>query len=143
MKTASTLMTAFAACLISGAAFAADLSFSATLSGATEVPPKTGSGTGQLLATLDTSTKSLTYTLTYSGLTGPATMAHFHGPAAVGANAGVAVPIAAPLDNPIHGSVTLTDAQIKDLESGKWYTNIHTAANPGGEIRGQVMKSGN
>jgi hypothetical protein len=143
MKIASTLMTAFAACLISGAAFAADMSFSATLNGASEVPPKAVSGTGQLLATLDPATKMLTYTLTYDGLTGPATMAHFHGPASPGANAGVAVPIPAPLTNPVHGSVTLTDAQMKDLEAGKWYTNIHTAANPGGEIRGQVVKSSN
>jgi hypothetical protein len=143
MKTASTLLTALAACLISSASFAADLQFAATLNGATEVPPKTTAGTGDLLATLDTTTKTLTYTLTYEGLTGPATMAHFHGPAAVGANAGVAVPIAPPLANPIHGSVKLTDAQIKDLEAGKWYTNIHTAANPGGEIRGQVMKAKN
>jgi hypothetical protein len=40
--------------------------------------------------------------------------------------------------SPVHGTATLTDAQIKDLEAGKWYVNVHTAANKGGEIRGQV-----
>ncbi len=115
--------------------------FTATMTAAAEVPPKTSSGTGDVLATLDPKTKVLTYTVTYEGLTGPATMAHFHGPAAVGANAPIAVPLSAPLDSPIHGTATLTDAQMKDLMSGKWYANVHTAANPGGEIRGQMMIS--
>jgi hypothetical protein len=143
MKIASTLLTALAFCVVSTAGFAAELQFATTLSGASEVPAKTSPGTGDLLATLDTKTKMLSYTLTYQGLTGPATMAHFHGPAAVGANAGVVIPIAPPLDNPVHGTVKLTDAQIKDLMAGKWYANIHTAANPGGEIRGQVTKAKN
>ena len=39
---------------------------------------------------------------------------------------------------PIDSMATLTDAQAADLEAGKWYFNIHTAANPGGEIRGTV-----
>ncbi|MBV9537373.1 MAG: CHRD domain-containing protein, partial [Acidisphaera sp.] len=91
-------------------------------------------------ATLDTSTKTLTWDSTYSGLTGPATMAHFHGPAAPGANAGIVVPWQNPVSSPVHQSKTLTDAQISDLEAGKWYANVHTAANPAGEIRGQMMK---
>ena len=66
-------------------------------------------------------------------------MAHFHGPADKGVNAGVVVPFAPPITSPYHGTATLTDAQIQDLEAGKWYVNVHTAANPGGEIRGQVM----
>ncbi len=71
-------------------------------------------------------------------MTGPVTAGHFHGPAAAGANAGVVVPFAGSLASPITGSATLTDAQIADLKAGKWYVNLHTAANPGGEIRGQV-----
>jgi hypothetical protein len=105
----------------------------------TEVPPKTSDGTGTVKATLDTTTKVLTWDATFSGLTGPATMAHFHGPAAAGANAGVVVPWPAAA-SPVHGSKELTDAQISDLEAGKWYANVHTAANPGGEIRGQMVK---
>jgi CHRD domain len=128
----------FATGLLPVAAQAETLMFHATLNAAAEVPPKASAGTGKLDAKLDTATKALTYTITYSGLTGPATMAHFHGPALPGANA----PIVVPFKNPASGSsdtVTLTDAQIADLEAGKWYTNVHTAANPGGEIRGQVL----
>jgi len=40
--------------------------------------------------------------------------------------------------SPASGKATLTAPQIADLEAGKWYVNVHTAANPGGEIRGQV-----
>jgi hypothetical protein len=110
------------------------------MSGKAEVPPTTSTGSGDVLATLDTSTKKLTFTMTYSGLSGPATAAHFHGPAAAGANAGVAVPIGTNPPSPTTGSATLTDAQIADLEAGNWYANVHTADNKGGEIRGQMMR---
>ena len=80
----------------------------------------------------------MAWTVNYSGLTGPATGAHFHGPAAISENAGVVVPLTGSLASPITGSATLTDAQAADLMAGKWYFNVHTAANPGGEIRGQV-----
>jgi len=130
------LAAAFAG-LLSVAAHAETKTFHAMLNGASEVPAKTGAGQGMLDASLDTATKMLTYTLTYSDLSGPATMAHFHGPAAAGVNAGVMVPIpVAP--SPIKGTATLTDAQIAALEGGNVYVNIHTKANPGGEIRGQV-----
>jgi hypothetical protein len=134
----SLLATAFTVACLS-AASAAMIDYRATMTGKQEVPPTTSTGSGDVLATLDTATKKLSYTMTYMGLTGPATAAHFHGPAAAGANAGVAVPIGMPPANPATGTVTLTDAQIKDLEAGKWYANVHTAANKGGEIRGQMM----
>jgi hypothetical protein len=121
-------------------ALADTFKFKADLAGASEVPPTTSSGKGTLDATFDTATKQLTYTVTYSGLTGPATAAHFHGPAAVGANAGVAVPVQGSVASPIKGTATLTDAQAADLQGGKFYFNIHTEANKGGEIRGQVVK---
>jgi hypothetical protein len=124
---------------IATAASAATMQYAATLDSKSEVPPKTSTGFGDALATLDTKTKVLNYTITFQGLSGPATAAHFHGPAAAGANAGVAVPIGKDPTNPVTGTATLTDAQIADLEAGKWYVNVHTAANPGGEIRGQVM----
>jgi hypothetical protein len=113
-------------------------SFGATLSGASEVPPTTSPGTGRYDAKLDRSSKVLSWTLSYSGLTGPATAAHLHGPALPGSNAGVIVPFGSASSGST-GSATLTDAQIADLTAGKWYANVHTAANPGGEIRGQVM----
>jgi hypothetical protein len=97
-------------------------------------PPNLTTGKGTVSATL-TKTKAFTYNATYAGLTGPAVAAHFHGPAVLGANAPPTVPNPA---NPIAGAATLTDAQIADLQVGKWYFNVHTAAHPGGEIRGQL-----
>lgn len=114
------------------------VTLSATLSGAAEVPPKDGAGTGTLVGSYDKSSMVLKYKVTYSGLSGAATMGHFHGPAMAGANAGVVVPFANPA-SPIEGQATLTAAQATDLLDGKWYVNVHTAANPGGEIRGQVL----
>ena len=135
----SLLAAVFAVGFLS-AASAATIQYKATMTGKNEVPPTTSTGSGDVLATLDTNTKKLSYTMTYIGLTGPATAAHFHGPAAPGQNAGVAVPIGMNPPSPSTGTVTLTDAQMKDLMAGKWYTNVHTAANKGGEIRGQMMQ---
>jgi hypothetical protein len=112
----------------------------ATLDGKSEVPPTTTSGKGTADIDYDGATKKLSWKVNYSGLSGPATAAHFHGPAEAGKNAGVAVPISNPASSPVEGSATLTDAQAADLMAGKYYVNIHTAANPGGEIRGQVTK---
>ena len=95
------------------------------------------SGTGSATLTLDPEAKTLTYSITYEGLTGDAVAAHIHGPAAEGENAGVQVPFDNPA-SPITGTAELTDEQIADLEAGKYYVNIHTQANPGGEIRGQI-----
>src|SRR6202167_317653 len=87
----------------------------ATLNGASEVPPNTSAGKGTADINYDAATKKLTWTLTYSGLSGPATAAHFHGPAEPGKNAGVAVAIAGAALSPAEGSATLTDAQAADL----------------------------
>ena len=122
---------------LAGPAFADKMK--ATLDSASEVPANTSAGKGTADIDFDPATKKLTWKLTYSGLTGPATMAHFHGPAEAGKNAGVAVPIT-PATSGSEGSATLTDAQAADLLAGKYYVNIHTEANKGGEIRGQVTK---
>jgi hypothetical protein len=125
--------------LAAGAAQAKVVHFGATLTGSSQVPPVTTSASGQLSATLDTDSKTFTYTATYSGLSGPAVAAHFHGPADPGANGPPVVPVPpADLASPISGTADLTDAQINDLMAGRWYFNVHTAANPGGEIRGQL-----
>jgi CHRD domain len=116
--------------------------FKADLKGASEVPPNGTKGSDSVTATYDTGSKKLSYKGSYSGLTGPATAAHFHGPAEPGSNAGVQIPAStdAIAKGPFEGEATLTDAQASELMAGKWYFNIHTAINKGGEIRGQVTK---
>jgi len=118
---------------------AAVVNFKATMNAASEVPPNDSKGTGSVTATYDEATKTLTWKGSYSGLTGPATAAHFHGPAPTGKNAGVMVPIS-PNGPSFEGSATLNDAQAKALMDGDMYVNVHTATNKGGEIRGQLTK---
>jgi CHRD domain-containing protein len=132
---AAVLTTAFVS-----AASAATVSYTARLSGRAEVPKTDSKGKGKLDATFDTQTKAFNYTLTFSGLSGPATAAHIHGPANRAQSAGVLAPLGdkSPT-SPISGSVTLTDDQAKMLQSAKLYVNVHTAANPAGEIRGQIV----
>jgi CHRD domain len=122
-----------AAVAFAGPAFADKMK--ATLDGKSEVPPNTSAATGTADIDYDAASKKLTWKLTYSGLSGPATAAHFHGPAEPGKNAGVAVAIPNATSSPVEGSATLTDAQAADLAAGKYYVNVHSAANPGGEIR--------
>ena len=126
----------FAIFLVCGAAQADQLKLTANLAPG---PGITSSGKGAAAASLDTATKTLTWTVEYSGLSGPATAAHIHGPADPGADAGVVVPFTGNLVSPITGSATLTDTQIAQLQAGKWYINVHTAANKGGEIRGNLV----
>ncbi len=115
-------------------AFAQTTTFKADLKGASEVPPTTSQGVGNLSATYDTASKKLTWRGSVSGLSGNATAAHFHGPADPGKNAGVLVPAMGV------SSGTLTDEQAKAFMAGQIYFNVHTAANPNGEVRGQVVK---
>jgi len=122
------------------AAYAQSLKFKANMDAAQEVPPNESKGKGTAELTYDSATKNLTWTITFDGLTGPAAAAHFHGPAEAGKNAGVALMIGQSPTSPAKGSATLTDAQAADLIAGRWYVNIHTAANKAGEIRGQVTK---
>jgi hypothetical protein len=124
--------------LVWGSAQAEQIRFKADLAPG---PGIASSGKGMATASLDTTSKTLTWNVDYSGLSGPATAAHIHGPADPGANAGIVVPFNGNLASPIKGSATLTDAQIAQLEAGKWYVNIHTEANKPGEIRGQLVRA--
>ena len=114
------------------------VAFTTQLRGSNEVPAAASNASGQIDAALNKDTRLLRWQLTYDGLSGPATAGHFHGPAMVGVNAGVALPFASPVTSPLAGEATLTAAQVADLMAGKWYGNIHTAKFPGGEIRGQM-----
>ncbi|RQR52607.1 CHRD domain-containing protein [Burkholderia sp. Bp9126] len=129
--------------LAAGNAAAETVRLSASLQPSSEVPPTTSKGSGAVDATYDTVSHTLQWTATYENLTGPATAAHFHGPAPVGQNAGVQVPIPKEgLASPIKGSKELTDTQVTELMAGKWYFNVHTKEHPAGEIRGQVLPAG-
>ncbi len=134
----SLALGALAAVLVWGVARADTIHFKADIAAA---PGIASAGKGSAAATLDTATKTLTWQVDYSGLSGPVTAAHIHGPAAQGANAPIVVPFKGDLASPIKGSATLTDPQIADLEAGKWYVNLHTAANKAGEARGQLVRS--
>jgi CHRD domain len=122
-------------------AFAAPQSFTVPLTGQQQVPPVQTSGSGTANLTYDPSTREVTWSITYSGLGTPATMAHFHR-GATGKNGPVVVWLSkkgAPPSSPITGKADLTAAQAKQFAAGAWYVNVHTKAHPAGEIRGQVM----
>ena len=99
----------------------------------------TGSaGTGAATMTLDHDTLEFSWFVAWQDLEAPVTVAHFHGPAMPGQNAGVEVDIDAG-SNPSIGSAILTIDQADDLLAGLWYINIHSEAFMAGEIRGQVL----
>lgn len=122
-------------------AYAAAFTCSASpLDGSQEVPPVITDGTGSAAITFDSTSNRLSWSILFSGLSGPATAAHFHGPALAGANAGVQVNIGelSGLTSPMNGSAILTPEQASSLLEGSMYINIHSESNTGGEIRGQV-----
>ena len=120
-------------------ALAETMTMKAELAGASEVPATTSQGKGMVTATYDSVSKKLEWKGTVSGLSGAATAAHFHGPAEAGKNAGVLVPAPVGPSGAFEGSATLTDDQARALAAGQVYFNIHTAANPNGEVRGQIV----
>ncbi|WP_192243251.1 CHRD domain-containing protein [Mesorhizobium silamurunense] len=137
LLSALAVSTAF---LLASPAMAETMKFKATLDGGQQNPPVTTKGKGTATFTFNTTSKKLTWNVKYSGLSGPAVAAHIHGPAAMGQSADPVIPFKK-LKSPIKGSATLTDAQATDLEAGKYYVNVHTKANPDGEIRGQIEKA--
>lgn len=114
------------------------VNFKATLSGASEVPPVATAAKGTFTARYLPENGLLLWSMNYEGLSGPATMAHIHGPATETQNAGIVIGFNNPVSSPMSGQATLTPAQFADLNAGKWYVNVHTAANRPGEIRGQL-----
>ncbi|MCB1314136.1 MAG: CHRD domain-containing protein [Sedimentitalea sp.] len=136
----TTLMAAVALTLAAPAAFAETRDWSAELAPATNASGEVTDAKGMAEGTVDTETGKVTWTVTYEGLTGQATAMHFHGPAAEGEDAPVALPIdtSEGSTSPVEGEAEATPDQIAEMEGGQWYVNVHTEANPGGEIRGQV-----
>jgi hypothetical protein len=133
---------------VGGSAFASDAAkptpkMTKKYSAALNVGQETGTvkstkrgASGRFTATLNGTT--LTYTLTFTHLSGAAAAAHIHGPAARHVSAGVLAALCGPCTSPASGTVTLTQTQIDQLNAGKTYVNVHTAMNPNGEIRGQI-----
>lgn len=113
--------------------------FSTQMTGLNQVPSVNTPATGRVDAVLDKNTRLLRWKLSFTGLRGAPTAGHFHGPATIGANAGIALPFKGAISSPLQGQATLTPAQSADLLAGKWYVSIHTAAHPNGEIRGQMI----
>ncbi|MBC8083574.1 MAG: CHRD domain-containing protein, partial [Hymenobacter sp.] len=120
----------------------AHLLLSARLDGSQEVPAVTTPARGVASFTLNPTRDTLFINASFNGLSGPITMAHFHN-----GQPGVAGPVVIDLFRFVRGSqlrgfltgpTNLTPARVRALLTGRYYLNIHTAANPGGEIRGQV-----
>jgi hypothetical protein len=138
MRLKAAIATAAILTLAAGAANAAEQKYAARLTGASETPAVTTAGQGRVTGELDTDTGELSYTVTFSGLSGPATAADFHGPALKTAEGPVALTCGT--SSPISATVKLTEAQVQDLNAGRWYFNVQTAANPKGELRGQLFR---
>ncbi|RWP20693.1 CHRD domain-containing protein [Mesorhizobium sp.] len=127
--------------LCASPALADMMKMKATLDGAQQNPAVTTEGKGEATLGFNTDTKQLTWNVMFSGLSGPATAGHIHGPAAKGENADVVVPFKGAPKSPFKGAAILTDAQAADLMAGKYYINLHTEAHKDGEIRGQIEKA--
>jgi hypothetical protein len=123
--------------------------FSASLDGANAVPPVAGDGTGSATVTISDDGQSVSWNVTYSGLTAAPGAGHIHF-AAADANGPVMIPFATVTATGSTGTFNAADyaggdglpadwaAALAAIRGGNAYVNIHTAANPGGEIRGQL-----
>ncbi len=149
MKRLLTVMVIVAGLMAIPAIVLAADQFSASLSGAQEVPAVTTSASGSATVNIitDSEVNEINYEVTYSGLSGDLAAAHIH-VGAVGSNGPVILPLAigpSPFSGtlkdtdltPAGGVATFADA-IAAIRAGNTYINLHTAANPGGEIRGQL-----
>lgn len=114
------------------------------LSGSQEVPASGSAATGTIDANYNRLTKTLSYKITFSGLSGNATAAHIHGLAEPGINAGVLQTFSsfpAATAGTYSGTLLIDGVKFteENLLAGRYYVNIHTASKPGGEIRGQLI----
>lgn len=142
---ASAVILALAALIATSSdAFALKIPIQANLSGGGEVPSNNSPAKGVMEGTLDTDTNTLTWTVTYSGLSSPPIGAHFHGPVSYlgltpEENAPIQVGTPGNLASPFHGVAKIDGTQAKDLKDGRWYFNLHSKNFLAGEIRGPVV----
>ena len=121
----------------------AQWTFQAALYGTNEVGPNASPATGFGTVLLNAAQTQITVNESWSGLTGPATASHIHGPAGPGVIANVVFPFSG-VPSATSGSIpqqtfTITAAQVSTLFAGQYYMNVHTGNFPGGEIRGQLI----
>ena len=111
-----------------------------TMSGSEETPRNDSTASGNVVVTLNRSNGSVTVTGTFTGLSSNATMAHIHGPAAVGVSAPVIVPLQVPsaTSGAVTGTATMDATHMDDMINGMTYVNIHSVNFPDGEIRAQI-----
>ncbi|MDM7924042.1 MAG: CHRD domain-containing protein [Pyrinomonadaceae bacterium] len=131
----------FTVLMLAGTALA-DTFFTADLNAAQEVPPNGSTATGFGRVTLNPEETEVRVSVLWLGLSGGATGGHIHGPAPAGANGPIIFnlnPAATTSGTVIAQNFAVTPQQVADLKAGLWYFNIHTAANSGGEIRGQIL----
>lgn len=117
---------------------------SAALSPANQIPAVTTapSATGTMTGTYDPTSKLLTYSVTFAGLTGNATAGHLHFGDTKHKTAAPTLPfsgVPAATSGTFSGTATLTQMQADSLTAGKLYANIHTDKNQGGEIRANLV----
>jgi hypothetical protein len=114
--------------------------FIVSMDGTQEVPSNGSAGSGFANAILDDVSGAMSVNGNFSGLGSNVTMAHLHGPAPAGANAGVifGLTITNSTSGTFSGNSVLSGANIANALGGLTYLNIHTSGFPGGEIRGQL-----
>jgi hypothetical protein len=130
---------ALALVLSAAPAMAKTVMFKGDLSGGAVNPPSGSKASGEIEVKLDPDTRKITWKGSYKGLKSEETAAHFHGPAGPGENAGPVLPADA-ADGKIEGEATLDAKQVKQLENGQWYFNLHTSKHPDGALRGQLTR---
>jgi len=111
--------------------------FTATINGANEVPANNSTATGTATLSFDNTTKIFSITVTHS--LAIAVAGHIH-LGALGTNGAVVFPFTSFASPIAFTSVALTPAQEADLKANLYYVNLHSAAFPGGEIRGQLIQ---
>lgn len=113
----------------------------ATLNGASEKPTSTTStATGTFVGNLNTTTRVLSYTVTFQGFSEALTGGHLHKITNANGTGPVDIPFPS-LTNPIIAtSPVLRQGQVDSLLAGQYYANLHTKTYPAGEIRGEVRK---
>lgn len=134
----STIAAALAAgALLAQPASAEMVKYMAELTGAAQVPPVETAATGMADVTIDTEAMTMSWVVTTEGLSGDATAAHVHGPATAEETAPPVIDMSEAI---MEGSAPITAEQWQMIQDGMTYVNVHTEANPDGEIRGQLME---